>query len=177
MNEVVNLKLSDPDLSSKQMMQQLAINEDTQLDINSDLLLDKTKLFLVMQARNSLNRIIKLTTFLEKLEDKFITAVSTRLDTDPDNVTMIAMSMETISKLLQDANNTVSQIVKDEKLQQVIINTTNIITPDGNSATVIDASSRDEVRNVAASLLAQLSKVTEDVIDVNVKESKGDENV
>ena len=110
-----------------------------------------------------MNRIIKLTNFLEKLEDKFIAAVSTRLENDADNITVIAMSMETVSKLLQDANNTVTQIIKDEKLQQVIINTTNIITPDGNSATVIDANSRDEVRNLAASLLAQLSKVSESI--------------
>lgn len=164
MNETTDLKLMDSDMSAKLMMKQLSTNDtDIQLDMNSDMLLDRTKLFLIAQARNSLNRIIKLTNFLEKLEDKFIAAVSTRLENDADNITVIAMSMETVSKLLQDANNTVTQIIKDEKLQQVIINTTNIITPDGNSATVIDANSRDEVRNLAASLLAQLSKVSESI--------------
>lgn len=164
MSETTDLKLMDSDMSAKLMMKQLSSNDtDIQLDMNSDMLLDRTKLFLIANARNSLNRIIKLTNFLEKLEDKFITAVSTRLENDADNITVIAMSMETVSKLLQDANNTVTQIIKDEKLQQVIINTTNIITPDGNSATVIDANSRDEVRNLAASLLAQLSKVSESI--------------
>ena len=155
------LQLSDPKLSSMAMMQQLADNDaDAKFEINGDMLMDRTKLFLVAQARNSLNRIIKLTSFLEKLEDKFIKAVSERLDNEPDNVTMIALSMETVSKLLQDANNTVLGIVKDEKLQQIVINTTNIITPDGSSATVIDPDSRDSVRNVAASLLSQLSKAS-----------------
>ena len=174
------LQLSDPKLSSMAMMQQLADNDaDAKFEINGDMLMDRTKLFLVAQARNSLNRIIKLTSFLEKLEDKFIKAVSERLDNEPDNVTMIALSMETVSKLLQDANNTVLGIVKDEKLQQIVINTTNIITPDGSSATVIDPDSRDSVRNVAASLLSQLSKASfnddEDVIDIETGDSK--ENV
>ena len=83
--------------------------------------------------------------------------------------------METISKLVQDANNSVMQIFKDEKLQQIVINTTNIITPDGNSATVIDANSRDEVRNLASSLLAQLLSSPE-TIDVAEEEVEA-ENV
>jgi hypothetical protein len=173
------LQLADPKMSSKMLMQQLASNDfDLSVDINSERLLDRTKLFVLAQARESLNRIIKLTDFLEKLEDRFIAAVSERLDSEPDNVTMIALSMETISKLLQDANNTVMQVLKDEKLNQIVINTTNIITPDGNSATVIDADSRDSVRNAAASLLSQIMKMTEesDVVDVEaVEEESGDD--
>lgn len=173
------LKLQDQQLSSMSMMKQLANNDlDMPIDISGDALMDRTKLFLVAQARNSLQRIIKLTAFLEKLEDKFIEAVSTRLDEETDNVTMIALSMETVSKLLADANNTVMQVLKDEKLQQIVINTTNIITPDGNSATIIDADSRDEVRNLAASLLSQLSKISDEdsIIDVKTDEIKPEGN-
>ena len=151
------LKLAEPELSSLSMMKQLTSNDaDLSLEMNGEMLMDRTKLFLIAQARNSLQRIVKLTAFLEKLEDKFITAVSERLDENSSDVTMIALSMETVSKLLQDANNSVMQIFKDDKLQQIVINTTNIITPDGSSATVIDANSRDEVRNFASSLLSQL---------------------
>jgi hypothetical protein len=163
LSEQQNLKMIEPQLTSMSMMKQLANNdEDLRIDISGEMLIDRTKLFLVAQARNSLQRIIKLTAFLEKLEDKFIEAVSTRLDEDTNDVTMIALSMETISKLLQDANNTVMQVLRDEKLQSIVINTTNIITPDGNSATVIDADSRDAVRNMAANLLSQLSKLSDD---------------
>lgn len=181
MKTEAKLQLQDQELSSMSMMKQLANNdENAQIEISSDFLLDRTKLFLVAQARNSLNRIIKLTSFLEKLEDKFIEAVAGRLDDEPDNVTMIALSMETISKLLQDANNTVLQIVKDEKLQQIVINTTNIITPDGNSATVIDADSRDAVRHMASCLLSQFSKLANestDEIEVNVEEGESEADV
>lgn len=158
------------------LMKQLTNNDsDLMLEMNGEMLMDRTKLFLIAQARNSLQRIVKLTAFLEKLEDKFISAVSERLDENANDVTMIALSMETVSKLLQDANNSVMQIFKDEKLQQIVINTTNIITPDGNSATVIDANSRDEVRNLASSLLAQLLSSPE-IIDVAEEEVEA-ENV
>ena len=114
---------------------------------------------------------------MEKLEGKFIDAVSTKIDDNPDNIGMISLAMETISTLLKDANETVMQVLKDDKLQQIVINTTNIITPDGNTATIIDADSRDEVRNLAASLLQQLSQIDTSVVDVNpeeIDELKGD---
>lgn len=155
--------LGDPSSSAVVMMKQLADNTpDVPMDINGDELIDRTKLFVVAYARNQLNRIIKLTNFLERLEDKFITAVSERIESEPESLTMISMAMETISKCLEDANSVVFQVLKDDRLQNIIINTTNIITPDGNSATIIDPDSRDEVRNLAESLLAQLSKISEE---------------
>lgn len=168
--------LGDPSSSAVVMMKQLADNTpDVPMDINGDELIDRTKLFVVAYARNQLNRIIKLTNFLERLEDKFITAVSERIETEPESLTMISMAMETISKCLEDANSVVFQVLKDDRLQNIIINTTNIITPDGNSATIIDPDSRDEVRNLAESLLAQLSKISEENNKNN--DNGGEENV
>lgn len=168
--------LGDPSSSAVVMMKQLADNTpDVPMDINGDELIDRTKLFVVAYARNQLNRIIKLTNFLERLEDKFITAVSERIESEPESLTMISMAMETISKCLEDANSVVFQVLKDDRLQNIIINTTNIITPDGNSATIIDPDSRDEVRNLAESLLAQLSKISEENSKNN--DNGGEENV
>ena len=169
------LVLGDPSSSSVVMMKQLADNTpDVPIDINGDELLDRTKLFVVAYARNQLNRIIKLTNFLERLEDKFIQAVTERIETEPESLTMISMAMETISKCLEDANSVVFQVLKDDRLQNIIINTTNIITPDGNSATIIDADSRDEVRNLAASLLEQLSKLSSETTNTT---NEDDSNV
>lgn len=169
------LVLGDPSSSSVVMMKQLADNTpDAPIDINGDELLDRTKLFVVAYARNQLNRIIKLTNFLERLEDKFIQAVTERIETEPESLTMISMAMETISKCLEDANSVVFQVLKDDRLQNIIINTTNIITPDGNSATIIDADSRDEVRNLAASLLEQLSKLSSEAANTT---NEDDSNV
>ena len=126
--------LGDPSSSAVVMMKQLADNTpDVPMDINGDELIDRTKLFVVAYARNQLNRIIKLTNFLERLEDKFITAVSERIESEPESLTMISMAMETISKCLEDANSVVFQVLKDDRLQNIIINTTNIITPGGSS--------------------------------------------
>ena len=119
--------LGDPSSSAVVMMKQLADNTpDVPMDINGDELIDRTKLFVVAYARNQLNRIIKLTNFLERLEDKFITAVSERIESEPESLTMISMAMETISKCLEDANSVVFQVLKDDRLQNIIINTTNI---------------------------------------------------
>lgn len=175
MAENEKLVLGDPSNSSMTMMKHLADNEETvPLEINGEKLVEKTKMFLIAQARNNLNRIIKLTSFMEKLEDSFINAVSNRLEAEPENIAMISMAMETISECLKDANETVTQVIKDDRLQNIIINTTNIITPDGQCATIIDADSRDEVRNVAASILHMLSNVTPgegtDIVDTTATE-------
>lgn len=162
-NEII--KLQDPQASSMAMMKQLADNDpDALVNINGEQLVARTKLFVIAQARNNLNRIIKLTTFLEKLENKFIDAVNNRLENEPESISMISLAMETISKCLADANETVSQVLKDERLQNIVINTTNIITPDGSSASVIDADSRDAIRNLAGSLLSQLSQISEEQV-------------
>ena len=154
------LQLVDPEASSMSLMKRLAYDDaEIPADINTEQLLDRSKMFLVARARNSLTRIIKLTDFLEKLEDKFIASVNTILDNEPNSIQIMVLSMETISKLLQDANDTVMQVLKDDRLQQIIINTTNIITPEGTCATVIDADSRDAIRNLAGSLLTQLSSM------------------
>lgn len=180
--ETQELKLYDQDSSSMSLMRQLANNDlNVPVDIDGERLIDRSKLFLVAQARNDLTRIIKLTNFLEKLEDKFIDAVNSALDDSPNQIMLISGAMDTISRCLADANEHVMQIMKDDKLQQVIINTTNIITPDGSTATIIDADSRDSVRNLAASLLAQLTAIdadsTESVETVETVESGGEENV
>ena len=177
--EEQKLHLSDPEASTMAVMKQLANNEPLEMiDIDGEKLVNRTKLFLVARAYNSLNRIITLTQFLEKLEDKFISSVTEKIEDNPDNIGMISLAMETISKLLEDANNTVTQVLKDDKLQQIVINTTNIITPDGKTATIIDADSRDEVRNLAASLLQQLSNMSNgdnEVVDVEPEPEKVDD--
>lgn len=157
------VKLGDSDSATYAIMRQLADNDlDVHVDVNGDELNNRTKLFLIYHARSQLNRIIKLTNFLEKMEDKFIESVSDVVDTEPDSmrkIAMLAQTMETLSKCLDDANSIVFQVLKDEKFNNITINTTNIITPDGQSATIIDADSRDEVRNLASSLYEQLSKI------------------
>lgn len=177
------LQLGDPELTSLQMMKELAKYE-TALSINGDQQREQIKMFYIMYAKKNLERIVTLTTFLEKLENRFIHAVDEVLDKQPESIATISTAMETISNLLKDSNAVVVQVLKDDRLANVTINTTNIITPEGSSATIIDANSRDEIRNLAQSLLSQLQKVSEpqpneeEVVDVDAEEiSEDDENV
>lgn len=145
------------------------------MDIDGDKLLNKAKLFLVAQACNELNRVIKMTNFLDTLEEKFIDTVSDKLDESPHNLQLITYAMETITESLNRSNQLITQILKDEKLSSVIINTTNIITQDGSSATVMSMDSRDTVRNWASSTLAQLrnsEKLKSDVVDIPTEPSE-----
>ena len=169
--------------NSALLMKKLA--EDAPLDgmdVDGDKLVNKAKIFLVAQACNELNRVIKLTNFLDTLEEKFIDAVTEKIEESPHNLQLLTYAMETITESLNRSNQLITQILKDEKLSSVIINTTNIITPDGSSATVMSMDSRDTVRNWASSMLAQLRNVEDnpvnsvaestepEIIDVNVVE-------
>lgn len=140
------------------------------MDVDGDKLVNKAKIFLVAQACNELNRVIKLTNFLDTLEEKFIDAVTEKIEESPHNLQLLTYAMETITESLNRSNQLITQILKDEKLSSVIINTTNIITPDGSSATVMSMDSRDTVRNWASSMLAQLRNVEDNPVN-NAAES------
>lgn len=157
--------------NSALLMKKLA--EDAPLDgmdVDGDKLVNKAKIFLVAQACNELNRVIKLTNFLDTLEEKFIDAVTEKIEESPHNLQLLTYAMETITESLNRSNQLITQILKDEKLSSVIINTTNIITPDGSSATVMSMDSRDTVRNWASSMLAQLRNVEDNPVN-NAAES------
>lgn len=164
--------------NSSLLMKKLA--EDAPLDgvvVDSDKLIKKMKLFYVAQACNELNRVIKMTNFLDSLEKKFLDTVSTKLEESPQNLQLITYAMEVITESLNRSNDLITKTLKDDQLASVIINTTNIITPDGSSATVMSMDSRDTIRNWASASLARLKSFGEDNSDdVIVEESVPDES-
>ena len=144
------------------------------LDVNGEKLINKTKLFLVAQACNELNRVIKLTNLLDKLEDRFIDTISNRLEENPDNLTLITSAMESVTDALTKSNNLITQVLKDDKLSSIIINATNIITPNGESRNLMDANSRDAVRNAASFFLAQLQHLDPEILDAPIVEEESE---
>lgn len=151
------------------------IAEDSSLEgmeVNGEKLINKTKLFLVAQACSELNRVIKLTNFLDRLEDRFIETINDRLETNPDNLTLITGAMETITNALNRSNALITQVLKDDKLSSIIINTTNIITPEGKSSSLMTVDSRDAVRNAASFFLAQLQHLDEEILDAPITEEE-----
>jgi hypothetical protein len=156
------------------------IAEDSSLEgmnVNGEKLINKTKLFLVAQACNELNRVIKLTNLLDKLENKFIETISDRLETNPDNLTLITSAMETITEALNRSNALITQVLKDDKLSSIIINTTNIITPEGKSSSLMTVDSRDAVRNAASFFLAQLQHLDAEILEAPIEEEDSTERI
>lgn len=147
------------DVTSNSALLMKKIADDAPLDgmnVDGDKLLNKTKMFLIAQACNELNRVIKMTNLLDTIENKFIDAISEKLDENPHNLQLITFAMETISNSLARSNQLITQVLKDDKLSAIIINTNNIITPDGSTATVLSMDSRDAIRNWASSTFDML---------------------
>ena len=140
-DDIILEPLSPPkDVATNSALLMKKLAEDAPLDgidLDGDKLVNKAKLFIIAQACNELNRVIKLTNFLDTLEEKFIDAVTFKIEESPHNLQLLTYAMETITESLNRSNQLITQILKDEKLSSVIINTTNIITPDGSSATVM----------------------------------------
>jgi hypothetical protein len=145
------------------------------MDVSGEKLINKTKLFLVAQAANELNRVIKLTNLLDKLENRFIDTVNDRLETNPDNLALITSAMETITESLNRSNALITQVLKDDKLSSIIINTTNIITPEGKSSTLMSVDSRDAIRNAASFFLAQLQHLDAEILEAPIEDVESEE--
>ena len=162
--------------NSSLLMKKLADNAPLDgIDADGDKLLNRTKLFLVAQAHNELNRVIKMTNLLDKIEAKFIDAIEDKIEQTPDNLQLLTYAMETISNSLTRSNQIITQVLKDEKLAAIVLNTTNIITPDGNSATILSMDSRDAVRNWASSTFDMLKNLESNAIPdtaVDIPESE-----
>lgn len=170
--EKEKMQLGEREATSLYYMEQLLNGEKQELSVNGDENLNVIKLSYIEFAKHNLKDIIRLTKFLEKLETKFFSAVDEVLENEPQNIMLMTTAMDAISKLIANSQNVIRDVLKDERLQNIVINTTNYISADGGSATVIDPDSRDEIRNLAASILAQLEGISDeaennDIIDVD----------
>ena len=111
----------------------------------SDVSLNKFKLFLVAQAKNELRRIVKLTTFLDQVEDNFVS--------------------------INRSNDLISAVMSDDKLNSFVFN---INTGDmQNNKFGLDIDSRTRVRATANNLLAMLTAKAESPTEDN-KNSEGE---
>lgn len=155
MSEIRDLKTSN-----MEMMQVIASHDQSLEDIKnltSSKVTDQLKVFLIAQARNELQRVVKLTQFLDKLESKFMNKVNQEMDMDALTLRQYSDIISTITDLLSRSNSIISQILKDDSLM-TILNTT--IYTSGSSTTVSsavsslkDPQSRERVRTVIQNIL------------------------
>lgn len=125
---------------------------------------NQAKLFLVAQARSELQRILRLTQFLDSIEEKFMKSVNKQLIEQPDNINLIMTAMDITTQSLKRSNELVASVLKDDSLQTLVVNTVNL-APGVEQSSILTRDCRDAIRSAATSLIKQLQ--SPDVINVS----------
>lgn len=158
-------KLYSP-LQEMRLLSQGKVHDTFLSDLNGKDVDNQFKLFLAAQARNELQRILKLTEFLDNIEQKFMATVNKKLIEQPDNINLLMSSMDIISQSLKRSQELVYNVLKDDSLQTLVVNTVNLI-PGSDNTSIMTRKSRDAIRSVASKLISDLQ--SEDIIEVEVK--------
>ena len=157
------------DTSYAAQMMQIANNDIRAMDIGSaEQAKNQISMFLVSQAKNELYRIIKLTSFLDSVEAKYIDTATELMQQFPDNLSLVQNVLETIEKSITRSNELLTQILKDEKLNTYVFNFHPTENESENIYKNINKASRDDLRNFANSMLQKLN---------NAADAKSDEPV
>lgn len=169
MAEQIVTKENYSPLTEMKLLSQNEMHNESLSKLNGKDTENQAKLFLIAQARNELKRIVKMTEYLDMLEQKFMNVVNTKLLEQPTNLNLILTAMEITTQSIDRSNNLINQILKDNSLQTLVLNTVNII-PGVEGSTAIDMSSRESIRSVASNLISQLKVKEEEIIEVNEKD-------
>ena len=131
---------------------------------------NQISMFLVAQAKNELYRIIKLTSFLDEVEARYIDTATELMQQYPDNLTLVQNVLETIEKSINRSNELLTQILKDDKLNTYAFNF-NISTEESNNNFYknLDKSSRDDIRNFASAMLERISTNSDTIKETATK--------
>ena len=159
-----NEKLYSP-LQEMKLLSQGKVHDPFLADLNGRDVDNQFKLFLAAQARNELQRIIRLTEFLDNIEQKFMTTINKKLVEQPDNINLLMSSMDIITQSLKRSQELVYNVLKDDSLQTLVVNTVNLI-PGSENTTIMSRKSRDAIRSVATKLISDLQ--SENIIEVEV---------
>ena len=151
-------------LSNQEMMQKIANNDQTLTDVKmltSSKITDQLKVFLVAQARNELMRVIKLTQFLDRVENNFMSTVDDAMMEGSLTLKQYSDIIGVTTSLLARSNDLIMKAIKDDSLT-TILNTT-VYTSDSTSATTSisclkDAQSRERTRVVIQQILDRTSQ-------------------
>ena len=143
---------------------------------------DQLRVFMIAQARRELQRVIKLTEAINKLEDKYINASTEYLTIYGDAetaVTFIPQMVDTLSKSLQRSNDLINKITGNKELMQLVINQQNINIDNTNNNSeniygeidLSNSTSRERVRNFVESLLNSPDLDISEILNNNEEEN------
>ena len=165
MAEQIVTKENYSPLTEMKLLSQNEMHNESLSKLNGKDTENQAKLFLIAQARNELTRIVKMTEYLDMLEEKFMNVVNKKLLEQPTNLNLIMTAMEITTQSIDRSNSLINQILKDNSLQTLVLNTVNII-PGVEGSTAIDMSSRESIRSVASNLISQLKNKENEIIEV-----------
>ena len=154
MSDIVNENILVPSDSESKFtsayavnMMSIANNDIKAIDIGSaEQAKNQISMFLVAQAKNELYRIIKLTSFLEEVEARYIDTATELMQQYPDNLTLVQNVLETIEKSINRSNELFNFHSKNDNESAVYKN--------------LDKASRDDLRVFATKMLDRLNTVT-----------------
>lgn len=161
-------------MTNLDMMTQIARNEQSLEDIKnltSSKVTDQLKVFLISQARNELSRVVKLTKFLDRLENEYMNKVENAMESGSMTLRQYSDTIGLITDLLSRSNDIIYKVLRDDSLM-TILNTT-IYSTDGSTqvssvvSSLKDAQSRERVRNVVQNILFATSNYANDTLEVS----------
>ena len=156
---VVPKELSKPEIpvnKNKLTMEQL-IDDDveiTEADVRElKATQNKLKVGMLLQAKNSLNRVLKLSNTLDKLYDKLLERIDNGLDTT--DTASLMYTTEYIAKALSETNQFIVSLISNEKIQNFfIIDNSSIVNVGSNER--VDINSREKIRKAAEIVLENI---------------------
>lgn len=134
-----------PENKNKLSMEQLLDDdlEITEADVRElKATQNKLKVGMLLQAKNSLNRVLKLSNTLDKLYDKLLERIDNSLDTT--DTASLMYTTEYISKALNETNQFIVSLISNEKIQNFfIIDNSTVINASNDRK---DINSRERIR-------------------------------
>ena len=111
---------------------------------------NKLKVGMLLQAKSMLNRVLKLSSILDKLYDKLLDRIDDSLETT--DTASLMYTAEYINKALSDTNQFMMSLINNEKIQNffIIDNSTVINT---NSEDRVELDKRQKIRKAAEIVL------------------------
>ena len=155
--------------SGMSLMTRLSTDTYSDADVKlltSDKTHDQLSVFLLAQAKNELERVVRLTKLLDKLEDSFIQEVEGRIQNQDMTLKMYSELMATIVQILDHSNEIISRVIKDDKLSMIISTTISADNkPETREASIIsqlkDPQSRERVRTIVEQVIARATQYVE----------------
>ena len=180
-----NNSLSIPNDPNYKMMQTIAYDQQTFDDIKaltSTQTKDQLKVFLVAQAKTELRRVLKLTMWLDKIEDSYMKKVEDTIGTDDLSLKEYESVINTIATLLMRSNEIISKVLNDDSLMTILnttVYTNSVTTQNTIVAQLNDPHSRERVRNLLNQIIIKADNYTADNSDaeyVEITNEEGDDS-